>query len=150
MRRFQGLTEAESAVGQPLGHSEWHEITQAEISQFADATHDHYWIHSDPERAATGPFGGTIAHGFLTLSHVPLFIQEVYTIDGLRLTLNYGLNRVRFPAPTPVGSRVRGVVEIAAVERVDGGAKVVSKVVVEVEGSDRPVCVAELVVMCFE
>ena len=150
MRRLQGLDEAEAAVGEPLGTSDWHEITQDEISAFADATHDHYWIHTDTSRAAGGPFGRTIAHGFLTLSHVPLFIHEVYEIDGLQLTLNYGLNKVRFPAPVPVGSRIRGSVEIAAVERSEKGARVVSRVVVEAEGSSRPVCVAEIVVMCVE
>lgn len=150
MRRFQGLAEVEAAIGEPLGASDWHEMTQDEIALFADATHDHYWIHTDPERAATGPFGSTIAHGFLTLSHVPMFIHEVYEIDGLQVILNYGLNKVRFPAPTPVRGRIRGVVEVAAVERGAKGAQVVSKVTVELEGSDRPVCVAEMVVMCFE
>lgn len=150
MHRFAGLTEVERAVGTPLGYSAWHVIPQEEISLFADATHDHYWIHTDPERAAEGPFGSTIAHGFLTLSHVPLFISEVYAIDGLALMLNYGLNKVRFPAPTPVGVPIRGSVEIAAVERSDKGAQVVSRVTVEREGSDRPVCVAEMVVMCVE
>jgi acyl dehydratase len=150
MRRFNGLAEAEAAIGEPLGHSNWHEVTQDEISLFADATHDHYWIHTDPEKAAAGPFGSTIAHGFLTMSHVPVFISEVYAIDGLQLMLNYGLNKVRFPAPTPVNARIRGAVEIAAIERGAKGAQVVSKVTVEMEGSDRPVCVAEMVVMCFE
>jgi acyl dehydratase len=150
MHRFNGLAEVEAAIGQPLGYTEWHEITQEEISMFADATHDHYWIHTDPERAATGPFGSTIAHGFLTLAHVPVFIQEVYAIDGLQLMLNYGLNKVRFPAPTPVNGRIRGAVEVAAVERGAKGAQVVSKVTIELEGSDRPVCVAEMVIMCFE
>ena len=150
MRRFNGLAEAEAAIGEPLGHSAWHEITQEEISMFAEATHDHYWIHTDPEKAAAGPFGATIAHGFLTMSHVPAFIAEVYVIDGLQLILNYGLNKVRFPAPTPVNSRIRGAVEIAAVERGAKGTQVVTTVVVEREGSDRPVCVAEMVVMCFE
>ncbi len=150
MRRFNGLAEVEAAVGEPLGYSEWHEITQDEISLFADATHDHYWIHTDPDRAAEGPFGATIAHGFLTMAHVPMFIAEVYVIEGLQLMLNYGLNKVRFPAPTPVNSRIRGLVEIAGVERGAKGTQVVSKVIVEMEGSDRPVCVAEMVVMCFE
>lgn len=150
MRHFNGLTEAEASVGEPLGHSDWHEITQEEISLFADATHDHYWIHTDPARAAEGPFGSTIAHGFLSLSHAPAFIDEVYVIDGLSLKLNYGLNKVRFPAPTPVGSRVRGGVQVIAVERGAKGAQVVTKVTIEADGSDRPVCVAELVVMCME
>lgn len=150
MRHFNGLADVEAAIGDSLGHSSWHEITQEEISLFADATHDHYWIHTDPVRAADSPFGGTIAHGFLTLSHVPMFIAEVYTIDGLSLTLNYGLNKVRFPAPTPVNARIRGAVEIAAVERSDKGAQVISRVTVEAEGSARPVCVAEMIVMCIE
>ena len=150
MHRFNGLADAEAAVGTPLGHSDWHEVTQDEITMFADATHDHYWIHTDPEKAGAGPFGGTIAHGFLTLSHVPMFVHEVYTIEGLQLVLNYGLNKVRFPSPTPVGSRIRGAVEITAIERSDKGARVVSRVTVEREGADKPVCVADLVVMCFE
>ena len=150
MRTFHGLAEVEAAVGEVLGPTEWHEITQGEIQMFADATHDQYWIHTDPVRAADGPFGGTIAHGFLTLSHVPLFLSETYVIEGLQLILNYGLNKVRFPSPTPVNGRIRGHVEIAAVERGAKGSQVVSKVTVELEGSDRPVCVAEMVVMCFE
>lgn len=150
MRRFQGLAEVEAAVGESIGVTEWHEITQAEIDTFADATHDHYWIHTDPAQAASGPFGATIAHGFLVLSHVPMFIQEVYAIDGLSLMLNYGLNKVRFPSPVPVKSRIRGIVELAGVERGAKGAQVISKVTVEIEGSDRPACVAEMVIMCFE
>lgn len=150
MRRIAGLAGAEACVGEALGSSDWHEVTQQEISMFADATHDHYWIHTDPVKAAEGPFGSTIAHGLLTLAHVPVFISEVYAIDGLSLVLNYGFNKVRFPAPTPVNARIRGGVEIVAVERGAKGAQVVSKVTVEKEGSDRPVCVAEMVVMCFE
>jgi acyl dehydratase len=150
MRTFNGLDEVEGAIGEPLGYSDWHVVTQGEIQLFADATHDQYWIHTDPVKAADGPFGSTIAHGFLTLSHVPVFIQEVYRIEGLQLMLNYGLNKVRFPAPTPVDARIRGAVEVAAVERSAKGAQVVSKVTIEVEGSDRPVCVAEMVIMCFE
>jgi acyl dehydratase len=150
MRRFAGLAEAEAALGELLGYSEWHEVTQEEISLFADATHDQYWIHTDPEKAAEGPFGSTIAHGLLTLAHVPMFIAEVYAVDGLQLMLNYGFNKVRFPAPTPVNARIRGAVEILSIERGAKGAQVVSKVTVEMEGSGRPVCVAEMVVMCFE
>lgn len=150
MRRFYGLAEAEGAVGEPLGCSDWHEITQEQILRFADATHDHQWIHTDPLKAAAGPFGKTIAHGLLTLSHVPVFIAEVYEIDRLQMMLNYGFNKVRFPAPTPVNSRIRGAVEIGAVERGAKGTQVTSRVTVEMDGSDRPVCVAEMVVMCFE
>ena len=150
MRTFHGLAEVEAAIGETLEATQWHDITQDEIQLFADATHDQYWIHTDPVRAAEGPFGGTIAHGFLTLSHVPMFLSEAYVIEGLQLILNYGLNKVRFPAPTPVGGRIRGHVQISAVERGAKGSQVVSKVTVELEGSDRPVCVAEMVVMCFE
>lgn len=150
MRRFEGLAAVEAAIGEPLGSSPWHEVTQGEISMFADATHDHYWIHTDPQRAADGPFGATVAHGLLTLSLVPLFISEVYAVDGLQLMLNYGFNKVRFPAPTPVGSRVRGQVEIASVVPGPKGSQVMTSVVVEREGSDRPVCVAELIVLCVE
>ncbi len=150
MRHFANLAAVEAAIGEPLGYSDWHVIDQDEINMFADATHDHYWIHTDPEKAKDGPFGATIAHGFLTLSHVPVFIQEVYAIDSLKMMLNYGLNKVRFPSPTPVGQRIRGAVEVAAVERGAKGSQVVSKVTIEVEGSDRPVCVAEMVIMCIE
>lgn len=150
MHRFTGLDEVEAAVGMALGCSPWHEVSQAEVDLFAEATHDDYWIHTDPGRAATGPFGSTIAHGFLTLSHVVRFIHEVYEIDGVALTLNYGLNRVRFPAITPVGARIRGAVEIVQVERVPRGAQVTTRITVEREGHDRPVCVADMVVMCIE
>lgn len=150
MRRFDRLAAVASAVGEPLGHSAWHEVTQAEVSAFADVTGDHYWIHTDEARAAAGPFGSTIAHGMLTLSLVPRLAAEVYAIDGLQLKLNYGLNKVRFPATTPVGSRIRAHVEIVAVVPGPKGTQVTTRVVVEREGSARPVCVADLVVLCVE
>jgi acyl dehydratase len=107
MKTFNGLDEFEQAVGTHLGYSDWHTITQEQINLFAEATGDHQWIHTDPERAATGPFGTTIAHGYLTLSLLPKLVRQIYTIEGLRMGVNYGSNKVRFPAPVPVGSKVR-------------------------------------------
>ena len=104
-----------AAAGTHLGHSDWHEITQEQVNLFADATGDHQWIHVDPQRAAQGPFGTTIAHGYLTLSLVPLFVSEVYTVEGVRMAVNYGCNKVRFPAPVPVGSRLRAGVSLDSV-----------------------------------
>jgi acyl dehydratase len=133
-------------VGREFGPSDWVEVTQERIDAFADATEDHQWIHVDPARAEEGPFGTTIAHGFLTLSFLPRFLYGVLDLRGhYRLTVNYGLNRVRFTAPVPVGSRLRGRVRVASVEDVAGGAQLVVEATVEREGSDRPVCVAESV-----
>ena len=135
-------------VGQPLGSSEWHDITQHQVNLFADATEDHQWIHVDPERAAAGPFGGTIAHGYLTLALAPVLIAETLSVQKLEAVLNYGLNKVRFPAPVPVGGRVRGTVTLHRAEpRAGGGVEAVFAVVWELEGSDRPACVAEVVVL---
>ncbi|GAA1792635.1 MaoC family dehydratase [Planosporangium flavigriseum] len=133
------------AVGQHLGYSDWQEIDQKRVDLFADATGDRQWIHVDPERAAKGPFKSTIAHGFLTLSLVPMLNAQVYRVDGVRMAVNYGLNKVRFPAPLPVGSRVRGGVELVEVTPVEGGVQVVARVTVEVEGAPKPCCVAETV-----
>ena len=132
-------------VGQQLGPSGWVEITQDRIDAFAAATGDHQWIHVDAERAAAGPFGTTIAHGYLTLSLLPSFAYEVLPLDEARLTINYGLNRVRFPAPVPVGSRVRGRFRVTDVSEVDGGYQVAVEATGEREGSDKPVCVAETI-----
>ena len=107
MRIFSGIDEVQAAVGTHLGHSEWHEVTQEQVNLFADATGDDQWIHLDRERAAQGPFGTTIAHGFLTLSLLPMLAAEVYAIEDVRMGVNYGCNKVRFPAPVPVGSKVR-------------------------------------------
>ena len=135
--------------GLELGPSEWREVTQDKVNQFADATGDHQWIHVDPERAAQGPFKGTIAHGFLTLSLVPVLVASVYRVDGVRMGVNYGLNKVRFPAPVRVGSRVRAGVELAEVTQVEGGVQIVARVTVEAEGSPKPCCVAETVVRLY-
>jgi acyl dehydratase len=145
MREFPSLAALADAVGQHLGYSDWHEVDQKRVDLFADATGDHQWIHVDPERAAKGPFKRTIAHGFLTLSLVPMLNAEVYRVDGVRMAVNYGLNKVRFPAPLPVGSRVRGGVELVEATPVDGGVQVVARVTVEVEGAPKPCCVAETV-----
>ncbi len=150
MRTFQGLDELERAVGTHLGHSDWHRIDQRQIDLFAEATGDHQWIHVDPERAAQGPFGATIAHGYLTLSLVPRLVWQVYTVEGLSMGVNYGSNKVRFPAPVPVGSRVRAGVELLALERRPGGAQSVVRVTVEREGADKPACVAETVSVLVE
>ena len=145
MRVFNGLTELAAAAGEHLGYSDWHEITQEQIDLFADATGDHQWIHTDPVAAKDGPFGTTIAHGFLTLSLVPKLAWEVYSIEGLAMGVNYGCNKVRFPAPVPVGSRVRGSVDLVSVEPGKIGSQVTTRVVVEILGSDKPACVAETV-----
>lgn len=143
MRIFNGIDEIRAAVGTHLGHSEWHEITQEQVDRFADATGDHQWIHLDRERAARGPFGTTIAHGFLTLSLLPMLAGEVYAIEGVKMGVNYGCNKVRFPAPVPVGSRVRAGVELVGVEPNARGCLVTALVSIEIEGGDKPACVAE-------
>jgi len=131
-------------VGDTFGPSSWIEITQERIDRFADATGDHQWIHVDPERAKDGPFGSTIAHGYLTLSLIPVATFEVVPASG-RMGINYGANRVRFPAPVPVGSRVRASFEVVAVEEIQGGDQVTMTATVEREGGDKPVCVAEVI-----
>jgi len=133
------------AIGEQLGYSEWHTVTQEQISAFADATGDHQWIHVDPVAAAKGPFGTTIAHGYLTLSLIPMLVSQVTRVEGVRMGVNYGLNKVRFPAPVPVGSRVRAGVRLKSVDDIDGGAQIVNEVTIEREGGDKPSCVAETV-----
>jgi acyl dehydratase len=145
MRVFDGLASLAAAAGEHLGHSAWHEVTQEQIDLFAQATGDHQWIHVDPARAAAGPFRTTIAHGFLTLSLVPMLAREVYEVRGLAMGVNYGCNKVRFPAPVPVGSRVRAGVELVTVTPASLGVQVTTRVTVEIDGSDKPACVAETV-----
>jgi acyl dehydratase len=142
---FPSLDDLRPRVGEPLATSDWITVDQARIDLFAQATGDHQWIHVDPVRAAAGPFGGTIAHGFLTLSLLPEMGQNAMEILGVRMGVNYGLNRVRFPAPVPVGSRLRGHFKLLAWEPIDGGAQLTIEVSMEREGSDKPVCVAESV-----
>ncbi len=143
MRVFNGVDELRTAAGTQLGASAWYTVEQGQIDTFADATDDHQWIHVDPEKAKEGPFGTTIAHGFLTLSLLPSFVKDVYRVDGVKMGINYGLNKVRFTSPLPVGSKVRGNVELLDVADVTGGVQLTTKITVEVEGSERPALVAE-------
>ena len=143
MRVFNGLDELRAAAGTHVGASDWMTIDQARVNTFADATDDHQWIHVDEEKAKDGPFHTTIAHGFLTLSLLPELLSQVYRVDGVKMGVNYGLNKVRFTAPVPVGSKVRGVVDIADVAEAKGGVQVTTQVTVEIEGSERPALVAE-------
>lgn len=139
------LADLPSRIGQRLGTSPWITIDQARIDAFARATDDLQWIHVDPARAAAGPFGQTIAHGFLTLSLIPWMGEHAFEVQGQRMGLNYGLNKVRFPAPVPVGSRLRGHFVLLSCDPLDGGWQLVVEVTIEREGGDKPVCVAESV-----
>jgi acyl dehydratase len=150
MRVFNGIDELSKAVGEHLGHSDWHTVTQEKVDQFADATGDHQWIHVDPERAKAGPFGGTIAHGYMTLSLLPMLNAQIYRVDGLSMGINYGTNKVRFPAPVPVGSRVRAGAEVVEVSPNAQGAQAVIRTTIEVENQDKPACVAESVVVLVQ
>jgi acyl dehydratase len=146
MKTFDSLAELPPLVGQELAVSDWITVTQQQINLFADATGDHQWIHVDVERAKKGPYGTTIAHGFLTLSLVPKMVESALEIRNLRMSVNYGLNRVRFPAPVPAGSRLRAHIKLLECEPVpDHGMQIVWQITVEREGSDKPVCVAESV-----
>jgi acyl dehydratase len=142
-QHYEHLADLERLVGRTLGTSDWVTVDQQRIDLFADATGDHQWIHTDPERAAGGPFGKTIAHGFLTLSLLPLFTQTAFHIGDVRMGVNYGLNRVRFTHPVPVGSRLRGHHTLLKYEGIPGGAQLTLEVTVEIEGADKPACVAE-------
>lgn len=142
---LNGIDDLKAKVGEHLGFSPYLEITQEQVNLFADATGDHQWIHVDAERAAQGPFGRTIAHGFLTLSLLPRMAASALHIDDVHMGINYGLNRVRFPAPVPVDSRLRGHFKLLAYEPIAGGAQLTMEVTMEREGGDRPVCVAESV-----
>jgi acyl dehydratase len=143
MRVFSGVDELRDAAGTELGVSDWVTVEQSRVDLFAEATDDHQWIHVDSARAAEGPFGTTIAHGFLSLSLLPALLAQVYRIDGTRMGVNYGLNRVRFTAPVPVGSQVRASVELLEVSDVTGGVQLTTRVTVQIAGSERPALVAE-------
>lgn len=150
MRTLNGIDELAALSGQHLGTSEWVEVTQERIDGFADATGDHQWIHVDEERAKDGPFGTTIAHGYLTLSLLPLFYSTIYAIEGVQMGVNYGANKVRFLSPVPVGSRLRGSIEVGEVTRLpNNGAQVTWNVTVEVEGSAKPACYAEAISVLY-
>jgi acyl dehydratase len=147
--RIDGPAAIQSHVGASLGPTGWVEVDQSRIDQFADATGDHQWIHVDAARAAEGPFGATIAHGYLTLSLVNLFLPDLVAVDGASMGVNVGLEKVRFPAPVPSGSRIRATGEVISADEVGGGVQVVVRVAVEVEGSAKPACVADTVSRFF-
>jgi acyl dehydratase len=146
VKKFSGLDEFVAAQGEELGPTDWLEVTQDRVNLFADATDDHQWIHVDPERAANGPFGGTIAHGLLTLSLLPYFTHQLYTVDNIAMAINYGYNKVRFITPVRVGAKIRARAQIAKVDQLDGAVQATVTVTVEIDGSDKPAAVAESIV----
>ena len=142
---FETPEELKSAVGRHLGYSDWLEITQERIDQFAEATGDHQWIHVDPERAKTGPFGACIAHGYLTQSLANYFLPQIVEVRGISMGVNYGANRIRFPAPVPVGSKLRGGAELIEATDVKGCVQTIVRVTIDIEGSERPACVIDTI-----
>jgi acyl dehydratase len=146
VRKFSGLEELVAAEGSQLGPTDWLEVTQERVNLFADATDDHQWIHVDPEQAASGPFGATIAHGLLTLSLLPHFTSQMYTVGNIAMAINYGYNKVRFITPVKVGSKIRARAAIAKVDQLDGAVQATLTTTVEIEGSGKPAAVAESIV----
>ncbi|HTI75466.1 MAG TPA: MaoC family dehydratase [Mycobacterium sp.] len=146
MKKFSGLEEFVAAQGSQLGPTDWLEVTQERVNLFADATDDHQWIHVDPERAASGPFGGPIAHGLLTLSLLPHFTSQMYTVENIAMAINYGYNKVRFITPVKVGAKIRARAEVTKVDQLDGAVQATLTTTVEIEGSDKPAAVAESIV----
>ena len=147
---FSGVDDLKARVGQHIGHSDWMEITQDRVDRFADATDDHQWIHVDPERARQGPFGGTIAHGYLTLSLLPMLLGQTVKVSGFSMGINYGLNKLRFPSPVPVGSKLRVGAKLATLEDVTGGMQLTYECTFEVEGNEKPAAVAEVLTRYYE
>ncbi len=147
---LKGTGGLKEKAGEHLGYSDWHEVTQEQVNTFADATGDHQWIHVDVERARSGPFGGPIAHGYLTLSLAPALLHEVFTVEGISMGVNYGCNKVRFPSPVPVGSKLRLGVAVAGVEEVSGGVQATMDLTFEVEGADKPSCVASALLRYYD
>ena len=145
MKTYAHLADLAALTGQELGHSDWVAVEQDRINQFAQATGDHQWIHIDPARAAAGPFGAPIAHGFLTLSLLPMLFESGFAVADVRMGVNYGLNRVRFVSPVKVGSRVRGRFKLLSYEPLDGGAQLTVEATIELDGASKPACVAETV-----
>jgi acyl dehydratase len=143
MLTVNGIDDLKGRIGDELGVSDWHEVTQENVNRFAEVTGDDQWIHIDPERAKETPFGGTIAHGYYTLSLAPRFSYDLFKLEGVAFGLNYGLNKVRFPAPMPVGGRVRMRMELQSVDDIPGGAQITMKLTFEQDGGEKPVCVAE-------
>ncbi|MFF7647168.1 MaoC/PaaZ C-terminal domain-containing protein [Streptomyces canus] len=146
MRIFNSVAEIAAAEGEELGTSDWMVVDQQRIDLFADATGDHQWIHVDTGRAAEGPFGTTIAHGLLTLSLLPTFLQQIYRVDGIRMAVNYGLDKVRLPAPVPAGAKLRATSKVLQVTELDGAVQVKLGTTVEIEGGTKPACVVESIV----
>jgi acyl dehydratase len=142
---FASLAELTAAVGTELGTSEWHTVDQRRIDLFAEATGDHQWIHVDPERAKESQFGSTIAHGYLTQSMIPVLAKECYSVEGVRMALNYGSDKVRFPAPVPVGTAIRATAELVSATEVQGGVQAVVRFTITSERSAKPHCVAETI-----
>lgn len=149
MRTITGLDELKKAEGEEVGISEWHEVTQKAIDTFAEVTGDHQWIHTDPSRAKHTPFGGTIAHGYYTLSLAPMFSEQVMKLEGFAFAVNYGLDKVRFPSPLPVGTKVRMKARLEKVEIIAGGAQIKLELTFEGQGNDKPVCVAESIARMY-
>ncbi|SDL14061.1 MaoC family dehydratase [Nonomuraea jiangxiensis] len=147
MRTFANVQELKAAVGETLGPTEWRIVTQEQVNLFADATSDHQWIHVDVERAKEGPFGGTIAHGYLSLSLLPSFMFEMVQVQGIAMGVNFGLNKVRFPRPVPVGSRIRATAELNDVKGTPAGFLSNLKMTIEIEGEKRPACIAETLIL---
>jgi acyl dehydratase len=149
VKTFSGLEEFVAAQGSQLGPTDWLEVTQDRVNLFAEATDDHQWIHVDPERAAKGPFGGTIAHGLLTLSLLPQFMKRLYTVENITMAVNYGYNKVRFITPVRVGAKIRARAEISKVDKLEGAVQATVTTTVEIEGSDKPAAVAESIARFF-
>jgi acyl dehydratase len=147
MRIFDDVDALAGAKGEHLGYGDWHIVTQEQVNMFADATGDHQWIHVDREKASAGPFGTTIAHGYLTLSLIPVLAKDIYRVEGLAMGINYGTNKVRFPSVVPVGSRIRAGVEVIDVQEHKQGKQLVNRITIEIDGNDKPACVAEAVVL---
>ncbi len=149
-RTINGIAELKTLVGEHLGYSPYVEITQEQVNTFADATGDHPWIHVDVERAKDGPFGGPIAHGYLTLSLAPMLLPQIFNVSGISMGVNYGAEKIRFPSPVPVGSKLRLGATLDAVDDIAGGAQVTATAVFEVEGAPKPSCVAQVVYRYYE
>ncbi len=148
--QIDGIAGLKSKVGEHIGYSDWHQITQEQINLFADATGDHQWIHVDPDRAASGPFGTTIAHGYLTLSLIPMLLEQVLSVRGVSMAINYGANKVRFPSPVPSGSKVRLGATLAELEEIPGGAQALVDITIEVEGSTKPSLATQIVFRYYD
>ncbi|NNN10962.1 MAG: MaoC family dehydratase [Acidimicrobiaceae bacterium] len=144
-QQIDGIAGLKAKIGEHIGYSDWHQITQEQINLFADATGDHQWIHVDPERAASGPFGTTIAHGYLTMSLIPMLLEQVLSVSGVSMAINYGANKLRFPSPVPSGSKVRLGATLAEVEEIQGGAQALVDITIETEGSTKPSLATQIV-----